>query len=118
MSTITTLKAANIASAWHDGQWSALYSLASTKQYFPHLALQYRYEVLMSLDNVYHSPTASSLSVKDQKQLESLLTWFKAQEAKNEIATTDVKHIFYGFRYPKLVNFPAGLEIEPIRLPN
>ncbi len=67
-------RAAEIASLWHGGMSSAFYSLASTKQFFPHLWSRYQAELKNSPLNMDNP--------REMEMLEQLDNWLKAQAAK------------------------------------
>lgn len=74
VSPIGAQRAAEIASLWHGGMKSAFYSLASTKQFFPHLWDRYQAELKSAPVNMDNP--------EEMEMLEQLDNWLKAQAAK------------------------------------
>ncbi len=65
-SVISKLKAIELAAAWHGGQWSALYSFASSGKFIPNLYKRY-------LSEISENKTTSN---KYQLELKKLKKWF------------------------------------------
>ena len=117
MATINESRAAQIASHWHGDQHSALYSLASTKRYFPHLAAWYRRELYMDLEPDGQSPHPVTRKKAEIRELNALLGWVAKQEKRLGIVFEDAKHPTYGYRVAILKN-ANGHEVEPVHYPN
>jgi hypothetical protein len=68
--TIVSLnKAEELASAWHGGQGTALYSFASTTQYFPEIHISYMIEINFAYDE--------AITNNQRKELLQLKRWFQ-----------------------------------------
>jgi len=96
MKTITQIRAQQIASNWHGGQWSNLYQFASSGVIIKENILLYIQECIDCLNHQEHAPTPYSLPIKQQKELESLISYFKRQDTGINIIES--KHSFYGYR--------------------
>jgi len=70
---VTRKRAQVIAAQWHGGQWSALYSFASTGQYLPELHDQYLKEIDTDICERFTSP-------KHSKELYHLQTYFLSRK--------------------------------------
>ena len=96
MKTITQVRAQQIASNWHGGQWSALYQFASSGIIIKENILLYIQECIDCLNHQETAPHPYTLPIKQQKELESLINYFKKQQLGVNIIES--KHSFYGYR--------------------
>ena len=106
MKTITQTRAQQIASNWHNGQWSNLYQFASSGIIIKENTLLYIQESIDCLNHQETAPRPYTLPVKDRAQLESLINYFK----KQGVNVIESKHSFYGYRI-------VTTDTEGIKLP-
>ena len=94
--------AVKLAGAWHDGHLSALYSFASTGEYYIEYHLWYLKEVEMSLHSGEYALHPHELSKKDTKALTELKEWFVKEGEYNGLKTEWIKNEQYGYMMPRL----------------
>ncbi len=97
--------AVKISSEWHNGQWSALYSFASTGKYYIEKHLQY----LQEIEDCLHPEYAlypGTLSKKDEKDLIALKEYFIYAGSFYGINTDYKQHPIYGYLIPFIVKAP------------
>ncbi len=116
MATITDSKAYTIASHWHGGQFSALYSLCSSKEYYAQHALWFRFEVYKCIQHEHFSLHSVTRTQKQLRELTSLVNWLKKQEKALGLVVEDKIHPLYGYYYPHLVE-NGGHEVDALVLP-
>lgn len=117
---ITTKTAQKIASSWHGGQWSALYSFASTGMVFPEKAIIYLWEIMQDLQNEFFARYPRTLSKTETKELKSLKEYFEGEIKRTTFLEIEYKkHPVYGYMYPDAVTGNQGIvNLETIRLKN
>lgn len=99
---LTVNKAKDIASAWHGGQWSALYQFASSGVYLPQNHLRYLHEIQSEIEPEYFSAHPVHRSFRDKQKLRALKNYITAQGEKHKIFTKWEKHPQYGYQVPFL----------------
>ena len=111
--------AQKIASYWHDGQWSALYSFASTGKYLIELHLQYLKEIEGCLHPEY-ALHPGTLSKKDEKELIALQQYFIVTGQSLGIYTQYTKHNDYGYLIPFIAGWVSNdiaSKVNPLSYP-
>lgn len=113
---ISKERAKEIAAHWHSGQWSALYSFASTGEIHIKKSLQYINELIKECQSEYHTAMPEYRSERDKKELKSLIRYFLKHLPSIEF----VEHPVYRYAYPQLSD-KNGIEVfetvDGIRLP-
>lgn len=117
---ISQKRASKIASEWHGGQCSALYSLASTGEYFPQLHLKYLQEICEDLQPEYFANYPAPLTKVQERELNSLIRWIVFKGEEKGIFTTFAKHPQYGYTVPFVDSSKTSQEmidlVDPILL--
>lgn len=100
---ISKKSAQTICGHWHGGQWSALYSFASTGRFYPEKTLQYFKEIETCLrpDFALHP---GSLSKKQEKELNSLKKFMLNEARANGYPVEFEAHKVYGYLIPYLLD--------------
>lgn len=99
MKTITIKRAQEICSHWHDGQYSAFYQFASSGIFTIENVLRYLQECENNLHPEYNLHP-SILSVKNNKELNSLKSFFIKTANDNKIYIGWETHPVYGYEIP------------------
>lgn len=113
---ITLRRAQIIASYWHGGQSSALYSFASTGRFYPEKTLQYFKEIETCLrpDFALHP---GSLTKKQEKELNNLKAFMLNEARLNGYPVEFEQHKVYGYLIPYLLECLPNektLKVEPV----
>lgn len=104
MKTITKERAQSIASKWHGGQGSALYSFASTGKFYIPFTLQYFKEIWSEIEPEYWHANEVSISEKNKRELNSLKTYLLKQAEENGVSVEFAPSVQYGYQIPYLKN--------------
>lgn len=112
---ISNLRAKEICSKWHGGQWSALYQFASSGVYMVENHLRYLQETESDLHPEYNL-RPGTLSKKDTAELNSLQRWFIFKGTENGLSTVWGKHHTYGYRIP-YIDGGDSTKVEPLKYP-
>jgi hypothetical protein len=112
--------AVKISAAWHGGQWTALYSFASTQQFYGEKSLVYLWEIMQCLQNEHFAPYPHELTNVEKNELNSLKEYFEEQIRKTTFIEIEYKqHKTYGYSYPDAITgFESFVNFESIHLPN
>ena len=115
---IRTQTAQKICNSWHGGQWSALYSFASTSFFYPEKSISYLWEIMQTLQNDFFAPCPRTLSKIEVKELSSLKQYFEGQIKRSTFLEIEYKkHPVYGYLYPDAITGNQGIvNFETIRL--
>jgi hypothetical protein len=103
MRTITKTRAQELASHWHDGQWSALYSFASTGQFFEAQTLQYFKEIYGSIESEYYLRPITR-SQKQLRELHSLERYLLKEANERKLIVEFHQHDVYGYTIPYIAD--------------
>ena len=116
--TITKQRAQEIASWWHGGQWSALYSFTSTGTFFLEHALQYFKEIYSDIEAEYFNAREINRTQKDIRELNQLKNYLlKVAEAEHGLIIEFHKDQKYGYTVPYLadgVSEEVERKIKPV----
>lgn len=115
MRTISKQNAVKLCEGWHGGQWSALYSYASTGQYVKQYALRYLKEVQECLETEYYL-YPRDLTKQETRELNSLKIYFQHEAKNNRIMIEWIKHPIYGYLIPSLSN-DVDFKVDSLKLP-
>ncbi len=96
MRKITKDRAQKLCAEWHGGQWSALYSYASTGIYFREYALKYLQEIQQEIERPEYAPVPFGRPQYQQRELLKLKTYFENQGVQIEWG----EHPVYGYQIP------------------
>jgi len=116
---IKKITAQKIASNWHSGQWSALYSFASTGNYCIELHLMY----LKEIEDCLHPEYAlfpGTLLKKDKKELIALQQYIILMGQKDGLYTQFGKHSIYGYLIPFIAGWvknDIAIKVKPLSYP-
>lgn len=102
MKQITTIRAKEIASHWHGGQWSALYQFASSGIMTDENTLRYFREVEDALHPEYNL-YPGELTQKEERELTLLKRYFLIESEKRGLPVEFHKHELYGYLIPYLM---------------
>lgn len=102
MKTITLKRAQEIASQWHNGQGSALYSFASTGKFHVPYTLQYFKEIWSDIEPEYWSAREVTRSQKDVRELKSLMNYLLLTARQNGLSVEFHPAEVYGYQVPYL----------------
>jgi len=113
-------KAQEICNNWHGGQWSALYSFASTKFFYGEKSVSYLWEIMQCLQNEYFAPCPHTLSNKETKELNQLKAFFEYKIKESTFVEIEYKkHPVYGYLYPDAITgFESFVNFEPVHIQN
>lgn len=115
--TVTKQRAQDIASAWHAGQWSALYSFASTGKFHLPYALQYFKEIYSEIEAEYFNAREVTRTNKDLSELTKLKRFLEVQAIVNGVAVEFFPSEKYGYTIPFLkdeVKDEIAQKVEPV----
>lgn len=98
---ISEKRALEIAGQWHGGQWSALYSFASSGEMFTQFSLEYINECVNNIQSEYHTSKSVYQSEKDKRELKSLIRFF-LKFLQDAVNIEFVIHPNYGYTFPQL----------------
>lgn len=105
MKTIKLERAKELASFWHQGQWSALYQFASSGVYLEENALHYLKEIENNLHPDYDL-FPRPLTQLETKELTALKNWFLRNGVKVEYRKDET----YGYLTPYLLEPNDGVK--------
>jgi hypothetical protein len=108
---ISKERAKEICSHWYGGQWTALYSYASTGEYCEKYALKYLKEIEEELQNEFFSVYPRVLTGKEYRELNSLKNYF----LKIGLPIVFHPHPVYGYNIPFLVT--ENKNVDSLHLP-
>ena len=100
MRTISKNKAMQICSEWHGGQWSKLYSYASSGEYVESYTLHYLQEIAQNLLSGEYALYPYTLPKYQIKELSQLKRYFTNLANKLGHSIYYVKHSIYGYNVP------------------
>ena len=105
MKTISKQRAQEIASWWHGGQWSALYSFCSTGIFCIEHSLQYFKEIYSDIEAEYFSAHEVNRTQKQIRELNQLKRYLlKVAQAEHGLEIEFYKDQKYGYTVPYLAD--------------
>jgi hypothetical protein len=116
-SRINGMRAMEIASHWHGGQGSALYSFASTGEFCIPLTLQYFKELQADIEPEYWHAREVSRTQRELKELKALQNWLLVAAETRGLTVEFHPHETYGYKIPYLaenVDDTLMLQVKPV----